>query len=471
MDNMTRKGHTMPERDPSERISDFSEVALGIDEERAVSEAKRCLACKGRPCTAGCPVGVAIPEFLALVAQRKFGEAYETIRAANSLPAVTGRVCPQERQCEARCVRGRAGEPVAIGMLERFVADRHARSASPVPEEGKPCIPEDGKPCVAVVGSGPAGLACAGDLAAMGYGVTVFEALHVAGGVLVYGIPSFRLPKEVVAREIEDLAARGVRFVTDAVVGKTVTVRELLETYSAVFLGTGAGLPNFMHIPGENACGVFSANEYLTRINLMKAYEEDAETPVYPARHVAVVGGGNVAMDAARCARRMGAEVTVIYRRSEEDLPARREEIRHAKEEGIAFLCLSNPVEILTDGTAVRGVRCAVMEQGEADASGRRAPVQTDRTFELGADCVIMALGTSPNPLVVRSTPGLTAKPRGELITDEGGMTAIEGVFAGGDAVTGSATVILAMGAGKSAASAIDGYLKEKYGVRAASQT
>ena len=458
--NMTEKRHTMSVQDPSERRSNFREVVLGYDDEAAISEAKRCIQCKTRPCTRGCPVGVKIPEFLSLVAEGKFEEAYKVIEQDSALPAVCGRVCPQETQCEGKCTRGIKGEPVGIGYLERFVADRHMASGRA--EER----PQSNGHKVAVVGSGPAGLSCAGDLAKRGYEVTIFEALHLAGGVLVYGIPEFRLPKAIVRREVEALADLGVRIVTNAVVGKSLTVGELLGEYGfeAVFLGTGAGLPRFMNIPGENAKGVFSANEYLTRINLMKAYEEDAATPIFPARRAVVVGGGNVAMDAARCARRMGAEVTVVYRRSEAELPARREEVVHAREEGIIFRFLANPTEILTDGEGnVTGVKCVEMELGEPDASGRRRPVpKAGSAFEMEADCVIMALGTSPNPLIGRSTAGLTVKPHGEIFADEGGQTSLEGVFAGGDAVTGSATVILAMGAGKRAAEAIDAYISSR---------
>ncbi len=459
--NMTKNKYTMSVRDPSDRCSDFREVTLGYDEEAAISEAKRCIRCKTRPCVSGCPVGVDIPEFLSLVADGKFEEAYEVISGSNPLPAVTGRVCPQETQCEGKCTRGIKGEPVAIGCLERFVADYHREHGANVQEK-----PSPNGHRIAVVGSGPSGLACAGDLARLGYSVTLFEALHLAGGVLVYGIPEFRLPKDIVAFEIGRLRDLGVEVVTDAAVGRSVTVEELMGEFAfeAVYLATGAGLPRFMHIKGENSIGVFSANEYLTRINLMKAYTEGAATPVFPAKKVAVVGGGNVAMDAARCARRMGAEVTVVYRRGERELPARREEIGHAKEEGIIFRFLTNPVEILADETnAVCGLRCVEMKLGEEDASGRARPVAVEGSdFVLEADCVIMALGTSPNPLLARTMTGLKCGPHGEIVADETGRTSLQGVFAGGDAVTGSATVILAMGAGKRAAKSIDEYIRSK---------
>ncbi len=455
----TANRHTMPVQDPHERQKNFREVALGYDGETAREEALRCLGCKGAPCTKGCPVAVDIPAFLAEAAHGNFEKAYKILREDNALPAVCGRVCPQEKQCEAQCTRGRVDAPVAIGNVERFLADLHAASG-----ENPPSPPKNGRR-VAVVGSGPAGLACAGELARRGYEVTVYEALHAAGGVLVYGIPAFRLPKEVVGREIEELEALGVRFVLNAVGGKSFTVEELRTDlgYEAVFLGTGAGLPRFMGIEGENAVGVFSANEYLTRINLMGAYEEGAATPVYRAKKVAVVGGGNVAMDAARCARRLGAEVTVVYRRSEEELPARREEVVHAREEGILFRFLANPVKIETESGHVSGLLCAEMELGEPDASGRRSPRErAGSRFVLAADAVIMALGTSPNPLLSRATEGLALGPRGEIVADGEGRTSLEGVFAGGDAVTGSATVIQAMGAGKRAAAAIDRYLQNK---------
>ena len=460
--NMDPKKHPMPSQDPLVRNKNFKEVALGYDEETAIDEAKRCLNCKNQPCVAGCPVNVAIPEFIALVAEGKFEEAYQVIARTSSLPAVCGRVCPQETQCEGKCTRGIKGEPVGIGRLERFVADWHMKNGS-----AEPVKPESNGHKVAVVGSGPAGLTCAGDLAKRGYDVTVFEALHVAGGVLVYGIPEFRLPKDIVRREVDGLKALGVKIETDSVIGRVLTIEELKEEYGfeAVFLGTGAGLPKFMNIPGEGAKGVFSANEYLTRTNLMKAYEEGSETPILHAKRIAVVGGGNVAMDAARCAKRLGADtVYIVYRRSEAELPARREEVEHAKEEEIIFKLLTNPVEILTDkDDNVVGLKCIQMTLGEPDASGRRRPVEVQGSeFTMDVDCVIMALGTSPNPLLKQTTPGLETQRRGEIVTDENGKTSLEGVYAGGDAVTGAATVILAMGAGKVAAKAIDEYIQGK---------
>ncbi len=459
--NMDPKKSEMPTQDPAVRAGNFLEVALGYDEQTAVNEAKRCLNCKNKPCEAGCPVNVAIPEFISRVAEGDFEGAYEVISRTSALPAVCGRVCPQETQCEGKCTRGIKGEPVGIGRLERFVADYHNAHCKTQPVRAA----ANGHK-VAVVGSGPAGLTCAGDLARLGYDVTVFEALHVAGGVLVYGIPEFRLPTALVRKEVENLKALGVKVETNSVVGRVFTVDELKKEYGfeAVFLGTGAGLPMFMGIEGENAKGVFSANEYLTRINLMKAYENDAATPVFRAKKVAVVGGGNVAMDAARSAKRMGAEVYIIYRRSEAELPARREEVEHAKEEGVVFKLLTNPVRILTDADEnVTGVRCVEMELGEPDASGRRRPVVKEGSeFDIPLDCVIMSLGTSPNPLLRNATHGLQTKPRGEIVADENGATSLEGVYAGGDAVTGAATVILAMGAGKKAAKAIDEYIRTK---------
>ncbi len=459
--NMDPKKSEMPTQDATVRSGNFLEVALGYDEETAINEAKRCLNCKNKPCEAGCPVNVAIPEFISRAAEGDFEGAYEVISRTSALPAVCGRVCPQETQCEGKCTRGIKGEPVGIGRLERFVADYHNAHS-----KTQPVKPAPNGHKVAVVGSGPAGLTCAGDLAKLGYEVTVFEALHVAGGVLVYGIPEFRLPKAIVRKEVENLKALGVKVETNSVVGRVFTVEELKTEYGfeAVFLGTGAGLPMFMGIEGENAKGVFSANEYLTRINLMKAYEEGSATPVFRAKKVAVVGGGNVAMDAARSAKRMGAEVSIIYRRSEAELPARREEVEHAKEEGVIFRLLTNPVKILTDtDDNVTGVRCVEMELGEPDASGRRRPVVKEGSeFDLPLDCVIMSLGTSPNPLLSNATQGLQTKPRGEIVADENGATSLKGVYAGGDAVTGAATVILAMGAGKKAAKAIDEYIKAK---------
>ena len=457
--NMDPKKHPMPSQEPLVRNKNFKEVALGYDETTAVDEAKRCLNCKNKPCVAGCPVAVDIPAFVALIAEGKFEEAYEVIARTSSLPAVCGRVCPQETQCEGKCTRGIRGEPVAIGRLERFAADWHMAHSAALPQ--KP--PANGHK-VAVVGSGPAGLTCAGDLARRGYDVTVFEALHIAGGVLVYGIPEFRLPKEIVRKEVEGLKALGVKIQTDSVIGRLLTIDELKEEYGfeAIFLGTGAGLPKFMGIPGEGARGVFSANEYLTRTNLMKAYEPDSETPILHAKRVAVVGGGNVAMDAARCAKRLGADtVYIVYRRSEAELPARREEVEHAKEEEIVFRLLTNPVAILTDADDnVVGLKCVRMELGEPDASGRRRPVElAGSEFTMDVDCVIMALGTSPNPLLKQTTVGLETRRRGEIVADENGKTSLEGVYAGGDAVTGAATVILAMGAGKAAAKAIDEFL------------
>ena len=461
MADMTAKRHPMPEQAADVRNKNFSEVALGYTAEDAVAEAKRCLQCKKPLCVAGCPVNVKIPEFIALVAEGKFEEAYRKIRETSSLPAVCGRVCPQERQCESKCVRGIKGEPVAIGRLERFCADYHMTHG----EAEEISIEKNGHK-VAVVGAGPAGLTCAGDLARMGYDVTVFEAFHVAGGVLMYGIPEFRLPKEIVKREVENLEALGVKIETNTVVGQSVAVDELLaeEGFEAVFIGTGAGLPMFMRIPGEGLSGVYSANEFLTRINLMKAYRDDYATPIKKHAKVAVVGGGNVAMDAARCAKRLGAEVYIVYRRGMEELPARAEEVHHAIEEGIVFKLLTNPVEILGDENGnVKAMRCVEMELGEPDASGRRKPVEkAGSEFTLEVDSVIMSLGTSPNPLIKNTTAGLDVTGRGCIVADGAGKTSKEGVWAGGDAVTGAATVILAMGAGKNAAAAIDEYIRNK---------
>ena len=462
MPNMSLKKVAIPEQDPRIRSHNFNEVSLGYTEEMAVEEAQRCLNCKHRPCMSGCPVSVKIPEFISLVSERKFEEAYEKITETNSLPAVCGRVCPQESQCEQKCVRGIKGEPVGIGRLERFVADWHMKNARGNYKK----TPRNGKK-IAVVGSGPSGLSCAGDLIKMGYEVTIFEAFHTAGGVLVYGIPEFRLPKKLVQKEIDGLIAQGVEIRTDMVIGKILTVDELFEEgYSAVYISSGAGLPSFMNIPGENLNGVYSANEFLTRINLMKAYREDALTPIRHGRSVAVVGGGNVAMDAARCAKRLGAEnVYIIYRRSEAELPARKEEVHHAKEEGIVFKLLNNPTRILGDEKGwVTGIECIEMELGEPDASGRRRPVVKAGTEHVvDVDTVIMAIGTSPNPLLHNTTPDLETNRHGCIVADEEtGKTSKEGVFAGGDAVTGAATVILAMGAGKKAAKAIDEYIQSK---------
>ena len=463
MPNMSMTKNPMPEQDPNVRNHDFKEVAMGYTPEMAMDEAKRCLGCKNMPCVKGCPVNIRIPEFIAKVAEGDFAGAYEVITATNALPSISGRVCPQETQCECHCVRGIKGEPVAIGRLERFVADWYRENVNAMPKK-----PESNGIKVAVVGSGPASLTCASDLAKKGYEVSIFEAFHTAGGVLVYGIPEFRLPKAIVQNEVDKLAALGADVETNVVVGRTYTIDDMFEDgYKAVFVGSGAGLPMFMGIPGEALAGVYSANEYLTRINLMKAYREGYDTPIKDSKKVAVVGGGNVAMDAARCAKRMGAEVYVVYRRDEEAMPARREEIHHAKEEGIQFLFLNNPVQILDDGHGkVRAMECVKMELGEPDASGRRRPQEVPGSnFELEVDTVIMSLGTSPNPLIRSTTPGLEANQRGCLIADEETMaTTREGVYAGGDAVTGAATVILAMGAGKKAAAAMDQYLQEKYG-------
>ena len=458
MANMSLKKVPMPEQDPQVRARNFQEVTLGYTEEMAVEEAGRCLNCKNPKCVEGCPVNVRIPEFIAKVRERDFKAAYEIITSTNALPALSGRVCPQETQCESKCVRGIKGEPVAIGRLERFVADWYRENVNAMPEKA----PSNGIK-VAVVGSGPAGLTCASDLAKKGYQVSVFEALHTAGGVLVYGIPEFRLPKAIVANEVTKLQAQGVEVMTNMVIGRVLTIDELFEMgYKAVFVGSGAGLPMFMGIPGESLKGVLSANEYLTRTNLMKAYNNDSDTPVIHSKAVAVVGGGNVAMDAARCAMRLGAEhVYVVYRRGEAEMPARLEEQHHAKEEGIEFKTLTNPVEIVADETGrVCGMKCVKMELGEPDASGRRRPIVVpDSEFMLDVDTVIMSLGTSPNPLIRSTTPGLETNRKGCLIVNEDAMTTRDGVFAGGDAVTGAATVILAMGAGKKGAEAIDKFL------------
>ena len=458
---MTPTKNPMPEQNPNVRNKNFEEVALGYTKETALDEAQRCLHCKNSPCVTGCPVNVHIPDFIAKVSAGDFEGAYEEIKLTNSLPAVCGRVCPQENQCEGKCVRGIKGESVGIGRLERFVADTHA--ASGIVE--KAVAVEKNGHRVAVVGSGPSGLTCAGDLAAMGYDVTVFEAFHKAGGVLVYGIPEFRLPKAIVQSEVDALLQKGVELVTDAVIGRAESVDDLFaDGFEAVFIGSGAGLPMFMRIPGESLLGVYSANEYLTRINLMKAYCEDYDTPLKKVSRVAVVGGGNVAMDAARCAKRMGADVTVVYRRGMEELPARKEEVHHAEEEGIVFKLLNNPVKILGDETGhVSGIECVKMELGEPDQSGRRRPIPVEGSnFTMDVDAVIMALGTSPNPLIKSTTEGLESNKKGCLVADESGATTREGVFAGGDAVTGAATVILAMGAGKTAAQSIDQYIRSK---------
>ena len=460
MPNMNQKKNPMPSQEPDVRNHNFNEVALGYTEEMALDEAARCLNCKNMPCVAGCPVNIHIPEFIAKIRELDFEGAYQAISRDSSLPAVCGRVCPQETQCESKCVRGIKGEPVGIGRLERFVADWHNAHA------GAPAAPaESNGHKVAIVGSGPSGLTCAGDLARKGYKVSVFEALHTAGGVLVYGIPEFRLPKAIVQKEIDNLIAMGVDVETNMVIGKTLTIDELFDMgYEAVFIGSGAGLPMFMNIPGENLKGVYSANEFLTRINLMKAYRENSDTPILHGRSVAVVGGGNVAMDAARCARRLGAEVKIVYRRSESELPARREEVEHAKEEGIEFCLLTSPLSIKGDENGnVCAMNCQKMELGEPDASGRRRPIPVEGSeYDIDVDCVIMALGTSPNPLIKSTTKGLDVNRKGGIIVEEAtGKTSRDGVYAGGDAVTGAATVISAMGAGKTAAKAIDEYLSK----------
>ncbi len=468
---MSLKKNPMPSQEPSVRAHNFDEVAMGYSAETAVDEALRCLGCKNMPCVSGCPVNIHIPEFIAKVKDGDFEGAYQIIHKTSSLPAVCGRVCPQETQCEAKCVRGIKGEPVGIGRLERFVADWHNAHSDVTPE----VAPSNGHR-VAVVGSGPSGLTCAGDLAKKGYKVTVFEALHTAGGVLVYGIPEFRLPKSIVRKEVDNLVAMGVDVETNVVIGKTLTVDELFEQgFEAVFIGSGAGLPNFMGIPGESYKGVYSANEFLTRSNLMKAYREDPDTPIMKGGKVAVVGGGNVAMDAARTALRLGADkVYIVYRRSMEELPARREEVEHAEEEGIEFLLLNNPVEILgyenpddrrdPRNGFVTGMKCIKMQLGEPDERGRRRPIPIEGSeFVLDVDTVVISIGTSPNPLIKSTTAGLEVNKRGGIIVEEDtGATTKEGVYAGGDAVTGAATVISAMGAGKTAAKAIDEYLSNK---------
>ena len=461
MANMSLKKVEMPVQDGVVRRSNFDEVTLGYTAEMAIEEATRCLNCKHKPCISGCPVKVKIPDFIAEVAKGEFEKAYQIIRETSTLPAVCGRVCPQENQCEKYCVRGIKGEAVGIGRLERFVADWHREN---VKEDIQPIASNGHK--VAVVGAGPAGLTCAGDLAKLGYQVSVFEALHVAGGVLMYGIPEFRLPKAIVQNEINGLKAMGVDIQTNMVIGRSESVDELFEDgYEAVFIGSGAGLPNFMGMPGENLKGVYSANEFLTRVNLMKAYKEDSDTPIQRPKKAVIVGGGNVAMDAARSAKRLGVEeVTIVYRRSMEELPARREEVEHAAEEGIIFNLLTNPVRVLGDENGwMNGLECVKMELGEPDASGRRSPkVVEGSNFVIEADCMIMSIGTSPNPLIRSTTEGLETNRKGCLIADENGLTTREGVYAGGDAVTGAATVIMAMGAGKTAAKAIDEYIQNK---------
>ena len=462
MANMTLTKTPMPEQDPNVRNHNFQEVALGYTAEMAVEEAKRCLQCKKPKCVEGCPVNIHIPEFIAKVAEGDFQAAYEIVTSTNALPALSGRVCPQESQCESKCVRGVKGEPVAIGRLERFVADWYRENVNAMPEK-----PESNGIKVAVVGSGPAGLTCAAELAKKGYEVTIFEALHTAGGVLVYGIPEFRLPKAIVANEVRKLQAMGVTVMTDMVIDKVLSIDELFDEmgFKAVFVGSGAGLPMFMHIPGEALRGVYSANEYLTRVNLMKAYEEASDTPIIVSKAVAIVGGGNVAMDAARCAKRLGAETAyIVYRRGEAEMPARLEEQPRAKEEGIIFKTLTNPTEILGDEDGrVKGMTCIQMELGEPDASGRRRPIPVEGSeFTLDVDTVIMSLGTSPNPLIRSTTPGLEVNRKGCLVVNEDHMTTRDQVYAGGDAVTGAATVILAMGAGKEAAAAIDRAMQAK---------
>ncbi|MDD5902461.1 MAG: NADPH-dependent glutamate synthase [Oscillospiraceae bacterium] len=462
MANMKMEKNPMPEQDPQVRNHNFDEVALGYTPEMAIDEAKRCLNCHNMPCRSGCPVSVRIPEFIAKVAEGDFDAAYEIITSTNSLPAVCGRVCPQEKQCESKCVRGIKGESVGIGRLERFVADYHMNKA----DKPAPVVPESNGHKIAVVGSGPSSLTCAGDLRKMGYDVTIFEAFHKAGGVLVYGIPQFRLPKEIVAAEIDNLKAMGVNIVTNAIIGKSETVDELFEDgFEAVFIGSGAGLPQFLHIPGENLLGVYSANELLTRVNLMKAYRDDYDTPIKHFNRVAVVGAGNVAMDASRVAKRLGAEhVYITYRRGRDELPARKEEVEHAEAEGIEFNLLNNPVAIIGDENGnVKGIELVKQELGEPDEKGRRKPVPVEGSnWVLDVDTVIIAIGTSPNPLIRNTTEGLTFTRKGGIEADENGQTAREGVFAGGDAVTGAATVILAMGAGKAGAKGIDEYIKNK---------
>lgn len=461
MANMSLKKNEMPMQPADVRNKNFSEVTLGYSEETALDEAARCLNCKTAPCMTKCPVAVNIPGFISKIKEQDYEGAYQVISEHSSLPAVCGRVCPQESQCESACTRGVKGEPVGIGRLERFVADWHNEHAQGLAEK-----PASNGHKVAVIGSGPSGLTCAGDLARLGYEVTVFEALHLAGGVLVYGIPEFRLPKAIVQKEINTLKELGVTVHTNVIVGRSISVEELFDDgYEAIYIGSGAGLPMFMNIPGENLKGVYSANEFLTRINLMKAYKEGADTPIQRGQKVAVIGGGNVAMDAARCAKRLGAEeVYIVYRRSAEELPARHEEVEHAEEEGVIFKFLSSPTEIMGDENGnVTGIKCQQMELSEPDATGRRRPVPIpDSEFEMALSNVIMALGTTPNPLLKTTTPGLETNKKGCLVVNEEGLTSKEGVYAGGDAVTGAATVIKAMGAGKLGAKSIDEYLRNK---------
>ena len=460
MPNMRMDKNPMPSQDPNVRNKNFEEVALGYTEEQAIDEAERCLNCKNHPCMDGCPVQIAIPEFIQKIVEKDFEGAYQVINRSSSLPAVCGRVCPQERQCESKCVRGIKGEAVGIGRLERFVADWHNKNVTAAPEKPQP----NGHKC-AVIGCGPSGLACASDLAKKGYDVTIYEALHTPGGVLAYGIPEFRLPKAIVKKEVDGLKDLGVKIETNVVIGKSITIDELFDEfgYEAVFIGSGAGLPRFMNIPGENLNGVYSANEFLTRINLMKAFKEGSSTPIERPKKAVIVGGGNVAMDAARSAKRLGADVTIVYRRSMEELPARKEEVEHAIEEGIVFKLLNNPIEVVGEDGRVKSIRCQEMELSEPDASGRRSPVPVEgKINEIEADCFIVSIGTSPNPLIKNTTDGLDANSRGCLVADDNGATSRDGVFAGGDAVTGAATVILAMGAGKKAAAAMDEYIQNK---------
>lgn len=462
MPNMSLEKNKMPEQAPEKRNKNFEEVSLGYDFHQAIDEAYRCLNCKNKPCVSGCPVSIDIPAFIEKIKQEDYEGSYNILNRSSSLPAVCGRVCPQESQCESKCVRGIKGEPVAIGRLERFIADYHMNNYKETPEK-----PESNGHKVAIIGAGPAGLTCAGDLAKIGYDVTVYEALHVAGGVLVYGIPEFRLPKSIVEKEISNLISIGVTINTNMVIGKVLSIDELFDLgFEAVFIGSGAGLPKFMNLEGENLKGVYSANEFLTRVNLMKAYEKNSCTPIANSKSVAVVGGGNVAMDAARCAKRLGAEhVYIVYRRSEDEMPARLEEVHHAKEEGIEFKLLTNPTKIFGDKNGfVCGMQCVEMELGEPDESGRCKPiVKANSEFTLNVDCVVMSIGTSPNPLIKDTTHGLETNGWGCIVTEEStGLTSREAVYAGGDAVTGAATVILAMGAGKNAAKAIDEYIKSK---------